>query len=70
MSTKAQIAADAIGSVRAEGLEPGGTVVQVLDRWVDGEIETEQLGEAAQLLAARESVAHLLSHLEPVSSRR
>jgi hypothetical protein len=40
------MAADAIGSVRAEGLEPGAPVVEILDRWVDGAIETEQLGEA------------------------
>jgi hypothetical protein len=67
MDTRAQIAADAIGSVRAEGLEPGRTVVQVLDRWIGGAIETEQLGEAAQRLATGQSVAHLLSHLKPVS---
>jgi hypothetical protein len=54
------MAADAIGSVRAEGLEPGATVIEILDRWVDGAIETEQLGEAAQRLAAGESVEYLL----------
>jgi Antitoxin VbhA len=60
MDTRAHIAADAIGSVRAEGLEPGTTVIEILDRWVDGAIETEQLGQAAQRLAAGESVAYLL----------
>jgi hypothetical protein len=63
------MAADAIGSVRAEGLEPGATVIEILDRWVDGAIETEQLGEAAQRLAAGESVAHLLGPPEPASTR-
>jgi hypothetical protein len=67
MDTRTQIAADALGSVRAEGLEPGGIVVQVLDCWVNGAIETEQLGEAAQRLAAGQSVAHLVNHLEPTS---
>ncbi len=70
MDTRAHIAADAIGSVRAEGLEPGTTVREILDRWVNSAIETEQLGEAAQRLAASESVAHLLGQPEPVSTRR
>jgi hypothetical protein len=70
MNSHAHIAADAIGSVRAEGLEPGTTVIEILDRWVDGAIGTEQLGEAAQRLAAGESVAHLLDQQEPVSARR
>ncbi len=58
--SRAQIATDAIGSVRAEGLEPGRTVIEILDRWVDGQVETEQLGEAAQLLATGGPVTHLL----------
>jgi hypothetical protein len=70
MDSRAHIAADAIGSVRAEGLEPGATVAEILDRWVNGQIETEQLGEAAQRLAAGESVAHLLGQPEPVPTRR
>lgn len=70
MDTRAHIAADAVGSVRAEGLEPGSLVTEVLDRWVDGAIETEQLGEAAQSLAAGELVVHLLGQREPVPTRR
>jgi Antitoxin VbhA len=70
MDTRAHIAADAIGSVRAEGLEPGTTVIEILDCWVEGEVETEQLGEAAQRLAAGKSVAHLLGRPESVSTRR
>lgn len=70
MDTRAYIAADAIGSVRAEGLEPGTTVTEILDRWVNGQVETKQLGEAAQRLAVGESVAHLLGRPEPVSTRR
>lgn len=70
MDTRAHIAADAVGSVRAEGLEPGATVIEILDRWVDGAIETEQLGEAAQRLAAGETVVHLLGRPEPVPTRR
>lgn len=60
IDSRAHMAADAIGSVRAEGLEPGATVIESLDRWVDGAIETEQLGEAAQCLAAGQSVEYLL----------
>jgi hypothetical protein len=40
MDSRANIAADAVGSVRAEGLEPGATVTEILDRWIDGQIET------------------------------
>jgi hypothetical protein len=68
MDSRAHIAADAIGSVRAENLEPGATVVEILDRWVVGAIETQQLGEAAQRLAASESVADLLGQQEPAST--
>jgi hypothetical protein len=64
-----RIAADAVGSVRAEGLEPGATVLAVLDRWVDGAIETKQLGEAANRLAAGESISDLLGQTEPASTR-
>jgi hypothetical protein len=67
--SRAHIAADAIGSVQAEGLEPGATVIEILDRWVDLAVETEQLGEAAQLLAAGEAVTHLLRQPEPASTR-
>lgn len=70
MDSRAHIAADAVGSVRAEGLEPGAAVIDILDRWVDGQVETEQLGEAAQLLAAGESVAHLIAEAEPLPVRR
>jgi hypothetical protein len=69
IDTRARIAADAVGSVRAEGLEPGTTVIEILDRWVEGKVETEQLGEAAQRLAAGESVTHLLGRPEPASTR-
>lgn len=62
MDSRAHIAADAVGSVRAEGLEPGAAVVGLLDEWVRGEIGTGQLGEAAERLAAGGSVAEALHH--------
>lgn len=67
---RTHIVADAVGSVRAEGLEPGSTVIEILDRWVNGTIETEQLGEAAQRLAAGRSVTYSLSEPAPTSTRR
>ena len=70
MDSRAHIVADAIGSVEAEGLEPGATVLEILDRWVGGAIETEQLGEAAQRLAAGESVTQILGQPEPTATRR
>jgi hypothetical protein len=70
MDSRAYIAADAIGSVQAEGLEPGTAVIEILDRWVGHTIEAEHLGEAARCLAAGESIAHLVGQPEPASSRR
>lgn len=70
METRAHMAADAVGSVRAEGLEPGVTVIEILDRWAEGTIATEQLGEAAQRLASGESVVHLLGEPVPASAHR
>lgn len=70
MDSRAHIAADAIGSVRAEGLEPGATVTEILDRWAGGAIDTDQLGEAASRLAAGKSVAHLAGSTEHLSAQR
>lgn len=70
MDTRAHMVADAIGSVRAEGLEPGATVIEILDRWTEGTIATEQLGEAAKRLASGESVAHLVGQPAPASAHR
>jgi hypothetical protein len=67
---RAHIVADAIGSIQAEDLQPGAIVIEILDRWVGCAVETEQLGEAAQRLAAGESVAHILGQPEPTSTRR
>jgi hypothetical protein len=68
--SRAHARADAIGSVRAEGLEPGATVVEILDRWADDVLDTEQLGEAAERLAAGQSVAHLLGRPDRVATQR
>ena len=70
MDSRAHIVADAVGSVRAEGLEPGAVVIEMLNRWASGAIETGQLGEAAQRLATGESTEHLAGHTEPASARR
>jgi len=70
METRVHMAADVVGSVRAEGLEPGATVIEILDRWSEGTIATEQLGEAAQCLASGESVAHLLGESAPALAHR
>jgi hypothetical protein len=69
IDSRAHVVADAIGSVRAEGLEPGAMVVEILDRWADRALGTEQLGEAARCIAAGESVAHLLGRPDPVPTR-
>jgi hypothetical protein len=69
MDSRAHIVADAVGSVRAEGLEPGAVVIEILNRWASGTIETGQLGQVAQLLAAGESAAHLAGRTEPAATR-
>jgi hypothetical protein len=69
IDSRAHAVADAIGSVRAEGLEPGATVVEILDRWADEALDTEQLGEAAERLAAGQSVNHLLGKPDPVATQ-
>lgn len=70
MDSRANIVADAIGSVRAEGLEPGPVTIEILDRWANAALDTEQLGEAAQRLAAGESVAYLVDQVETPPARR
>ena len=64
MDSRKQIVADAIGSVRAEGLEPGAAVIALLDSWASGAIETEQLGVASQLIAAGQPATSLLGRSE------
>jgi Antitoxin VbhA len=68
--SRSQIAADALGSVRAEGLEPGTAVVKILDHWVLGTVDTEQLGEAAHRVSRGESVEDLVDPPVRASSRR
>lgn len=60
--TRAQAAADAIASVRAEGLEPGDAET-LLAAWTRGDISDEQLEEARLRLLAEPSLtaAELLS---------
>jgi hypothetical protein len=70
MDSRADIVADAVGSVRAEGLEPGAIVLEILNLWKSGAVETGQLGKAAQHLVAGESVAHLVGQTEPASTPR
>jgi hypothetical protein len=67
---RSQIAADALGSVRAEGPEPGVAVIEILDHWVVGRLGTEQLGEAAQRLARGQPVIDLVDQQARTPSRR
>jgi hypothetical protein len=58
MTTRDQAAANALGSVRAEGLEPAPEVVELLERWSRGELSDDELSEARKSLAVN-STAHL-----------
>jgi hypothetical protein len=53
---RAQAAADAIGSVRAEGLNPG-RAEPLLAAWVRGELTDEQLEQARLRLLRDRSLA-------------
>ena len=57
---RVQAAASALGSVRAEGGQPGPEVEALLAAWGRGELPTEVLTQARRLLAAGGSIEHLL----------
>jgi len=52
MTTRQEAAANALGSVRAEGGEPEPAVVELLERWGRGEVSDEEFAEAQKTLAA------------------
>lgn len=58
---RTQAAAGALGSVRAEFLEPSATVEALLARWSRGELSTDQLAAARCLIASGNSVEALLA---------
>ena len=59
-STRSRAAASALGSVRAEGLQPDGLTLQILDLWSRGIISDEQLTLVRRRLAAQQPVHDLL----------
>jgi hypothetical protein len=57
--TREQAAANALASVRAEGLDPR-VAEPLLERWARGEISDEQLNEGVLRIAAGEPLGNLL----------
>ena len=57
--SRTQAAANALASVRAEGLDPH-IAEPLLDRWAHEEITDAQLDEGIRRIAARESLTDLL----------
>jgi len=57
--SRKQAAANALASVRAEGLDPH-VAEPLLDRWASGELSDEQLDAGALRIAAGESLTDLL----------
>jgi hypothetical protein len=57
--SRKRAAANALASVRAEGLDPG-IAEPLLDRWARGELSDEQLDVGALRIAAGESLTDLL----------
>ncbi len=62
--TRGQAAANALASVRAEGLDPG-VAEPLLARWASEEITDAQLDEGILRIAARESLTDLLGPVHP-----
>jgi hypothetical protein len=60
--SRKQAAANALASVRAEGLDPG-IAESLLDRWASEEITDTQLDEGILRIAAREPLRKLLDDL-------
>jgi PHD/YefM family antitoxin component YafN of YafNO toxin-antitoxin module len=50
LAERAAAVADAIGSVRAEGLTPSGGAKEILDRWSRGEISEARMYELIEQL--------------------
>lgn len=63
--SRRQVVADALGSVRVEGLEPGSRAEAVLDRWAAGELTDGQVAEARQRVARGEDIDDLLASSTP-----
>jgi hypothetical protein len=57
--SRKRAAANALASVRAEGLDPG-IAEPLLDRWARGELSDKQLDVGALRIAAGESLTDLL----------
>lgn len=65
MTSKARSAAVALGSLRAEGLEPEPAVVELIERWARGEVSDREFARAQRLIARRGTLepAHAGSRL-------
>lgn len=59
---RARAAASALGSVRAEGGEPGEEVQALLEAWARGEVSTEGLAEAQRDIAAGRPLSTVVVH--------
>jgi hypothetical protein len=57
VTSKEQAVADALGSLRAEGLEPEAAVVLLMERWGRGEITDEEFAAAQKVIAAHGTLA-------------
>lgn len=57
VTSKEQAVADALGSLRAEGLEPEAAVVVLMERWGRGEITDKEFAAAQKVIAAHGTLA-------------
>jgi hypothetical protein len=57
VTSKEQAVADALGSLRAEGLEPEPAVVVLMERWGRGEITDKEFRAAQKVIAAHGTLA-------------
>jgi Antitoxin VbhA len=57
VTSKEQAVADALGSLRAEGLEPEPAVVVLMERWGRGEITDKEFSAAQKVIATHGTLA-------------
>jgi hypothetical protein len=61
MTTKERAVAEALGSLRLEGLEPSPEVVELMQRWARGEISDDEFDAAQKIIDAHGTLTPPLS---------
>ena len=70
MIDRAQAVANALGSLRLDGLEPTGPVRELADLWAQGKASDADLREAERRLLAGEALEDMLASVTATSDTR